>query len=261
MSRKYSSSSISDKMLSGSGSGTNSRENMHASYTTSNDDSDSSLLNRFRMSQTQTQPLPPSHSNSHKNHNINSSGNHSHSSKLVHGSQFRMPQRLAPPCEQCDVLSNNMKKSKETIRSLKLQISRLEEKLYDKKGNNNNNDRDPATDANSNNIEYENLKNLYNNLVRKNKENENEISKMKLENHNNILQHEENQRAMQRTNQILHEELDSTNSQYNDIKDRCRELTENCNDKNQQILEFERVLRLKIEYISELEKELDFLKR
>jgi len=98
-------------------------------------------------------------------------------------------------------------------------------------------------------------------LVRKNKENENEISKMKLENHNNILQHEENQRAMQRTNQILHEELDSTNSQYNDIKDRCRELTENCNDKNQQILEFERVLRLKIEYISELEKELDFLKR
>lgn len=261
MSRKFSSSSASDKFLSGGGSnsGQSSRENMHASYNTSYDDTESSLLNRFRMSQ--TQPLPPSssrHNHAPGSNGVSGSGNHS--SKLVHGSQFRMPQRLAPPCEQCDVLSNNLKKSKETIRSLKLQISRLEERLHDKRPSYNSNtiERDPATDISA---EYENLKTMYNNLVRKNKDMESELNKVKTENHNNILQHEENQRALQRTNQILNEDLESTSSQYNDIKDRCRVLTVECNDKNQKLSEINQTLNVKIEWISDLEKELEFLRR
>lgn len=260
MSRKFSSSSASDKFLSGGGSnsGQSSRENMHASYNTSYDDTESSLLNRFRMSQ--TQPLPPSssrHNHAPGSNGVSGSGNHS--SKLVHGSQFRMPQRLAPPCEQCDVLSNNLKKSKETIRSLKLQISRLEERLHDKRPSYNSNtiERDPATDISA---EYENLKTMYNNLVRKNKDMESELNKVKTENHNNILQHEENQRALQRTNQILNEDLESTSSQYNDIKDRCRVLTVECNDKNQKLSEINQTLNVKIEWISDLEKELEFLR-
>ena len=41
-----------------------------------------------------------------------------------------MPQRgLTPPCEQCDSLNNSLKKSKDVIRGLKLQITRLEEQL------------------------------------------------------------------------------------------------------------------------------------
>ena len=53
------------------------------------------------------------------------------SQKLVSGSQFRMPQKEPIVCVQCDNLDMQLKKSKETNRVLRLQISRLEEKMHD----------------------------------------------------------------------------------------------------------------------------------
>ena len=47
-----------------------------------------------------------------------------------------MPQRNQAPCHNCDVLSSGNKKQKEIIRTLKLQITRLEEQLaFMNKGN------------------------------------------------------------------------------------------------------------------------------
>ena len=46
----------------------------------------------------------------------------------VLGSQFRISGKEIPKCENCQIHSHNLKKSKETIRSLKLQMSRLEDK-------------------------------------------------------------------------------------------------------------------------------------
>lgn len=53
------------------------------------------------------------------------------SQKLVSGTQFRMPQKEPIVCVQCDSLDKQLKKSKETNRVLRLQISRLEEKMHD----------------------------------------------------------------------------------------------------------------------------------
>ena len=47
---------------------------------------------------------------------------------VVSGSQFRLPQKNAIHCENCDEVDKLFKKSKDTIRSLKLQITRLEDK-------------------------------------------------------------------------------------------------------------------------------------
>jgi len=52
--------------------------------------------------------------------------------KLVSGSQFRATIREPVKCEQCESYERCIYKSKETIRSLKLQISRLEEMLQDR---------------------------------------------------------------------------------------------------------------------------------
>jgi hypothetical protein len=51
------------------------------------------------------------------------------SNKMVCGSQYRMPQRNHTPCDNCSQLTVTNKKHKETIRTLKLQITRLEEQL------------------------------------------------------------------------------------------------------------------------------------
>ena len=50
--------------------------------------------------------------------------------KLVSGAQFRATIREPIKCEQCESLERLLHKSKETIRSLKLQISRLEDSLH-----------------------------------------------------------------------------------------------------------------------------------
>ena len=47
--------------------------------------------------------------------------------KLVSGAQFRIG-RAAPKCENCGVFSDNLKKSRESIRSLKFQLSQMEDK-------------------------------------------------------------------------------------------------------------------------------------
>lgn len=55
--------------------------------------------------------------------------------KLVSGSQFRLTTKAGAyhHCQQCDILDRVNKKSKETIRSLKLQLARLEERCHDLK--------------------------------------------------------------------------------------------------------------------------------
>lgn len=55
----------------------------------------------------------------------------SQSGKVVYGSQFRIPPKASAPCEMCDQLDKGLRKSKETIRSLRMQIAKLEEKLHD----------------------------------------------------------------------------------------------------------------------------------
>jgi hypothetical protein len=56
--------------------------------------------------------------------------------KLVSGSQFRSGFKDAVKCEQCEAKDHLLKKTKENVRSLKFQISRLEDRLYNggKKG-------------------------------------------------------------------------------------------------------------------------------
>ena len=53
------------------------------------------------------------------------------SQKLVSGSQFKLPQREVAPCQNCESLEKSLKKAKEQIRGLKLNSTRLEEKIHD----------------------------------------------------------------------------------------------------------------------------------
>ncbi len=50
--------------------------------------------------------------------------------KMVSGSQFRIPLKDHSRCENCEMSNQSMKKLKEAIRSLKLQITRQEEQLH-----------------------------------------------------------------------------------------------------------------------------------
>lgn len=51
--------------------------------------------------------------------------------KSVSGSQFRLPPKDIARCQQCDNYDRSLKKAKETIRTLKLQLGRFEEKVHD----------------------------------------------------------------------------------------------------------------------------------
>eukprot|EP00599_Poterioochromonas_sp_BG-1_P004266 CAMPEP_0173145542 /NCGR_PEP_ID=MMETSP1105-20130129/7932_1 /TAXON_ID=2985 /ORGANISM="Ochromonas sp., Strain BG-1" /LENGTH=454 /DNA_ID=CAMNT_0014059517 /DNA_START=21 /DNA_END=1385 /DNA_ORIENTATION=- len=53
--------------------------------------------------------------------------------KVVSGSQFRLTTKSWTQCEQCEIFDRTNKKSKETIRTLKLQLARLEESFRDLK--------------------------------------------------------------------------------------------------------------------------------
>lgn len=53
--------------------------------------------------------------------------------KMVSGSQFRLTTKGTGPCPSCEALERTNKKSKETIRALKLQILRMEENFKDLK--------------------------------------------------------------------------------------------------------------------------------
>jgi hypothetical protein len=61
--------------------------------------------------------------------------------KLVSGAQFRSGFKDALKCDQCEAKDNLLKKTKENVRSLKFQISRLEDRLY-------NGNKRPAVDLN-----------------------------------------------------------------------------------------------------------------
>ncbi len=87
--------------------------------------------------------MPPGAENSvenaaHMNFLINMERNRNKSSKLVSGSQFRIPTKDNHRCENCEVFNQTNKKMKESIRSLKLQITRLEEKMHILKMSKNN---------------------------------------------------------------------------------------------------------------------------
>lgn len=53
--------------------------------------------------------------------------------KVVSGSQFRLTTKTWSQCEQCELLDRANKKNKELIRSLKLQLARVEESFRDLK--------------------------------------------------------------------------------------------------------------------------------
>lgn len=55
--------------------------------------------------------------------------------KLVSGAQFRSGFKEPSKCEQCEAKDTLLKKTKENVRSLKFQISRLEDRLYNGKKN------------------------------------------------------------------------------------------------------------------------------
>jgi hypothetical protein len=58
--------------------------------------------------------------------------------KVVSGSQFRLTSRGLAPCEQCLLFDKASKRNKEVIRSLKLQLMRMEESYRDLKFTKNN---------------------------------------------------------------------------------------------------------------------------
>jgi len=59
----------------------------------------------------------------------NRNGGNGTPSKIIAGSQFRLTSHVAnSKCENCSLYDRSLKKSKETIRSLKLQLARLEDK-------------------------------------------------------------------------------------------------------------------------------------
>lgn len=47
--------------------------------------------------------------------------------KVVSGSQFRLPPRESTPCQNCEGMEKSVKKAKDTIRTMKLNTTRLEE--------------------------------------------------------------------------------------------------------------------------------------
>ena len=109
---------------------------------------------------------------------MNNNDRHRVSQKLVSGAGFRAPIKDLHKCEQCEILELSLHKSKETVRSLKLQISRLEDRvsyLPPRKAESNLSEKmiGDVVQENSNEL----LK-QYNIIVNKNTEYEIEIKKL-----------------------------------------------------------------------------------
>lgn len=66
-------------------------------------------------------------------HTLATAANKGKNLKFVSGSQFRMLGKPQVACQQCDVLDKSLRKSKETIRSLRVQLARMEESFKDLK--------------------------------------------------------------------------------------------------------------------------------
>eukprot|EP01038_Epipyxis_sp_PR26KG_P011813 gene11813-15810_t len=100
--------------------------------------------------------------------------------KLVSGSQFRMiNNNYSHKCDQCEILDKQNKKSKEIIRTLKLQIARYEEKLHEMKLKNNNisDSRSYSTDQNEHILNHYSIE--YDKIIKKCEAQEEEISRLK----------------------------------------------------------------------------------
>lgn len=66
-------------------------------------------------------------------HTLVTAANKGKNLKFVSGSQFRMLGKPQVACQQCEILDKSVRKSKETIRSLKVQLARMEESFKDLK--------------------------------------------------------------------------------------------------------------------------------
>jgi hypothetical protein len=110
----------------------------------------------------------------------------SKSVKLVSGSQFRLTTKDNIKCEHCDLLEKVNKKTKETVRSLKLQLTRLEEKFHELKLSKSASDSLSLIqktmenkDNNNNNNNNTNIDDNIDKLIKKCEIYEDEINKLK----------------------------------------------------------------------------------
>eukprot|EP01041_Mallomonas_annulata_P001969 gene1969-3826_t len=148
--------------------------------------------------------------------------------KLVSGAGFRASIREQPKCEQCDILELSLHKSRETIRVLKLQISRLEDPYNPQLP-----PRRKSTDSlNENMQEHSNdVLKEYNIVLSKNKDLEAEIIKLKqiiVENqsshHNSIFTLQDTSNSLQKQLLELRNKYELILAQKEELNERIHEL-------------------------------------
>lgn len=190
---------------------------MNASGGGFNMNNTTSVLDRFRL----TPPLP---SNPNLSTDLTTLQRPApHSNKMVCGAQYRMPQR-AHHCDNCDVLSASAKKYKETIRSLKLQIGRLEEQLAFQSSKSGKLPPPQFSNHDNSSEEINSLKAGLANLNKKFKESEAEVARLKKQISDDQNAFEDHRRASARTIQVTNQELAMTRDEYMKLDEHHKDL-------------------------------------
>jgi len=118
----------------GSGSFVGSKMNKRASSSAQSLDTSIEGMSELKSAESAAREssTAPYYDDPHMQFLINKEQNKGRSTqKLVSGSQFRNTTKVGARCEQCMIFDRVNKKHKETIRSLRLQIARLEETAHD----------------------------------------------------------------------------------------------------------------------------------
>jgi len=118
---------------------------------------------------------------------------------MVSGTQFRIPEKRQAKCENCEELDKLVKKSKDSIRSLKLSLARLEDKYSGLRKSISSNNGSNASSSQHISIEVvEELQQFNQLLQRRADSQEIEISRLKRDCNSEILLREQAQLALDR---------------------------------------------------------------
>lgn len=126
--------------------------------------------------------------------------------KLVSGSQFRTLPISNQKCELCTSLEFQLKKSKESSRSLKLQLTRADDALHDMKKNKTSDENPKVKTINL--AELDMIKRENNLLIKNNQDLTAEVEKLSKSKHNSLMMTiEEMQKQMDEAERVHREEL------------------------------------------------------
>jgi len=174
--------------------------------------------------------------------------------KLVSGAQFRSSGRDPARCDQCDIKDNMLRKSKETIRSLKFQISKLEDKIFTSKSKI---ERTDSLNLSGQSMEPTETLNELRQI------NENYLKKLsELERTNTLLNQLLGSERRERMDQLdaLNKELLARNESISSLEQSIEKLKIDANavdDAEKRYASVKAQLGLKVEYAGNLERQLE----